>query len=258
MSFQNLTIEFQGTTAVATLHRPNKRNALSLEMMQEFLGLLGVLEQDSAVRCIIVAASGKVFSAGHDLSEMVGRSVGDYRQLFDTCTQLMEKIQTVPQPVIAEVQGTATAAGCQLAASCNLVVASDDASFATPGVRLGLFCSTPMVPLVRAIGRKRALQMLLTGQPIDAQTAAEWGLVNFTVSAGELREASLTLAKQITEASALTLAIGKRTFYSQVDLDQRNAYKLTKEVMTNNAMTTDAQEGMSAFLEKRQATWAGK
>lgn len=258
MSFQNLTIEFQGTTAVATLHRPNKRNALSLEMMQEFLGLLGVLEQDSAVRCIIVAASGKVFSAGHDLSKMVGRSVGDYRQLFDTCTQLMEKIQTVPQPVIAEVQGTATAAGCQLAASCNLVVASDDASFATPGVRLGLFCSTPMVPLVRAIGRKRALQMLLTGQPIDAQTAAEWGLVNFTVSAGELREASLTLAKQITEASALTLAIGKRTFYSQVDLDQRNAYKLTKEVMTNNAMTTDAQEGMSAFLEKRQATWAGK
>ena len=165
----------------------------------------------------------------------------------------MEKIQSIPQPVIAEVQGMATAAGCQLVASCDLVVAADEATFATPGVKIGLFCSTPMVALSRAIGRKRAMQMLLTGDPIDAQTAAEWGLVNFTVAAAELREATLTLAKRIIRASALTLGIGKHTFYSQIDLDQQRAYTLAKEVMTNNAMAADAQEGMSAFLEKRAA-----
>ena len=143
-------------------------------------------------------------------------------------------------------------------ATCDLIVAADQATFATPGVRIGLFCSTPMVALSRAIGRKRAMQMLLTGEPIDAQTAAEWGLVNFTVGADELREATLTLAKRITEASALTVAIGKHAFYSQIDLDQQRAYTLTKEVMTTNAMASDAQEGMSAFLEKRIATWSGK
>ncbi len=258
MSFKNLTLEFQGSTAIATLHRPSKRNALSLELMQELIGLLTALETDPEVRCVILAAAGKAFSAGHDLSEMVGCALGDYRQLFETCTKLMEKLQSIPQPVIAEVQGMATAAGCQLAATCDLVVASDDAAFATPGVRIGLFCSTPMVALTRAIGRKRAMQMLLTGQPIDAETAAEWGLVNFTVAADELREATLTLAKQITEASALTIGIGKHAFYSQIDLDQQRAYALTKEVMTSNAMAADAQEGMSAFLEKRLATWSGK
>jgi enoyl-CoA hydratase/carnithine racemase len=258
MSFKNLILEFEGSTAIAILHRPSKRNALSLELMQELIGLLGSLEQDPEVRCIILAASGKAFSAGHDLSEMVGCSVGEYRQLFDSCTELMEKLQSIPQPVIAEVQGIATAAGCQLAATCDLVVAADEATFATPGVRIGLFCSTPMVALSRAIGRKRAMQMLLTGEPIDAQTAAEWGLVNFTVAADELREATLTLAKRITEASPYTLGIGKRAFYSQIDLDQQRAYALTKEVMTNNAMATDAQEGISAFLGKRAATWFGK
>ena len=258
MSFKNLTIEFQGTIAIATLHVPTKRNALSLELMQELIGLLGVLEQDSAVRCVILAAAGKAFCAGHDISEMVGCSLSDYRLLFETCTQLMEKLQAMPQPVIAEVQGVATAAGCQLAASCDLVVAADEATFATPGVRIGLFCSTPMVPLTRAIGRKRAMQMLLTGDPIDAQTAAEWGLVNFTVAGSELREATLTLAKKIIGASPLTLEIGKRTFYSQIDLDQQRAYALTKEVMTNNAMAKDAQEGMKAFLEKRPAIWTGR
>jgi enoyl-CoA hydratase/carnithine racemase len=257
MSFKNLTLEFQDSVAIATLHRPSKRNALSLELMQELIGLLAVLEQDPEVRCIILAAAGKAFSAGHDLSEMVGGSATEYRQLFDTCTQLMEKVQSVSQPVIAEVQGMASAAGCQLVASCDLVVAADEATFATPGVRIGLFCSTPMVALTRAIGRKRAMQMLLTGDPIDAETAAEWGLVNFTVSGKELREATLTLAKKIINASALTLGIGKHAFYSQIDLDQQRAYNLTKEVMTNNAMAADAQEGMSAFLEKRKATWSG-
>jgi enoyl-CoA hydratase/carnithine racemase len=258
MSFKNLTLEFRSSTAIATLHRPSKRNALSLELMQELIGLLGALEKDPEVRCVILAAAGKAFSAGHDLSEMAGCSVAEYRQLFETCTQLMQKLQSIPQPVIAEVQGLATAAGCQLVATCDLVVAADEATFATPGVRIGLFCSTPMVALSRAIGRKRALQMLLTGDPIDAETAAEWGLVNFTVAADELRDATLTLAKKITEASSFTLGIGKHAFYSQIDLDQQRAYALTKEVMTNNAMAADAQEGISAFLEKRAATWSGK
>jgi enoyl-CoA hydratase/carnithine racemase len=258
MSFKNLTLDFQDSIAIATLHRPSKRNALSLELMQELIGLLGVLEQDQDVRCIILAAAGKAFCAGHDLSEMLGCSVDEYRQLFETCTQLMEKLQSIPQPVIAEVQGMATAAGCQLVASCDLVVAADEATFATPGVRIGLFCSTPMVALSRAIGRKRAMQMLLTGEPIDSETAAEWGLVNFIVSADELRGATLTLATRITEASAFTVGVGKQAFYSQIDLDQQRAYAFAKEVMTNNAMAADAQEGISAFLEKRVAAWSGK
>jgi enoyl-CoA hydratase/carnithine racemase len=226
--------------------------------MQELIGLLGVLEQDPEVRIVILAAAGKVFCAGHDLSEMVGCTVAEYRKLFDTCTELMQKIQSIPQPVIAEVQGVASAAGCQLAATCDLIVAAEEAAFATPGVRIGLFCSTPMVALTRAIGRKRAMQMLLTGEAIDAETAAEWGLVNFIVPANELRDATLTLAKRIAEASPFTVGIGKHAFYSQIDLDQQLAYKLTKEVMTNNAMAADAQEGISAFLEKRSAVWTGK
>jgi enoyl-CoA hydratase/carnithine racemase len=258
MSFQNLTLEFQSSIAIVTLNRPNKRNALSLDLMQELIALLDVLENDNDARCLILAAAGKVFSAGHDLSEMIGCPMDEYRELFAVCTELMEKIQAIPQPVIAEVQGVATAAGCQLAASCDLVVTAEEAVFATPGVRIGLFCSTPMVALSRAIGRKRALQMLLTGDPIDAETAAEWGLVNFIVSAEELREATLKLAKRITEASSLTLGIGKQAFYSQIDLDQHRAYELTKETMAHNAMTADAQEGMSAFLQKRAAAWAGR
>jgi len=258
MSFKNLTLEFQNSIAIITLNRPSKRNALSLELMQEFITLLGVVEKDRDVRCVILGAAGTAFSAGHDLSEMAGCSMAEYRQVFETCTQLMEKLQSIPQPVIAEVQGLATAAGCQLVATCDLVVAADEATFATPGVRIGLFCSTPMVALSRAIGRKRAMQMLLTGEPIDAETAAEWGLVNFTVSGEELREATLTLAGRIIEASSLTLGIGKHAFYAQIDVDQQRAYALTKEVMTTNAMAADAQEGISAFLEKRAATWSGK
>jgi len=258
MSFKNLLLEFQSSIAIVTLNRPSKRNALSLELMRELSGLLSVLEQDQDVRCIIIGAAGKAFCAGHDLSEMVGCAAGDYRELFDVCTELMEKIQAIPQPVIAQVQGVATAAGCQLAATCDLVVAAEEATFATPGVRLGLFCSTPMVPLSRAIGRKRAMQMLLTGEIIDAETAADWGLVNFIVSAAELPGAALTLAKRIAEASPLTLGIGKHAFYSQIDLDQPRAYALTKEVMSTNAMAADAQEGISAFLAKRTPAWTGQ
>jgi enoyl-CoA hydratase/carnithine racemase len=258
MSFKNLTLEFRYSTAIVTLHRLHKRNALSLDLMQEVIALLGVLEKDPDVRCVILAAAGSIFSAGHDLSDMVGRSVEEYRRLFAVCTEMMQKIQSIPQPVIAEVQGAATAAGCQLVATCDLVVAAEEATFATPGVRIGLFCSTPMVALSRAIGRKRALQMLLTGESIDVQTAAEWGLVNFIVPASELREATLKLSKRIVEASSLTVGIGKQAFYSQIDLDQQLAYEVTQEVMANNAMAADAQEGISAFLEKRPAVWTGK
>jgi enoyl-CoA hydratase/carnithine racemase len=207
---------------------------------------------------VILAAAGKVFCSGHDLSEMTGRNINEYRSIFDVCTQLMEKIQAIPQPVIAEVQGIATAAGCQLVATCDLVVASDQAAFATPGVKIGLFCTTPMVPLTRAIGRKRAFEMLVTGEMVDAKTAAGWGLVNRVVPAAELRAETRKLAARVAEASSLVMAIGKQAFYTQIDLDQAKAYAYAKEVMSMNALAADAQEGVTAFLEKRSPCWTGK
>ena len=189
---------------------------------------------------------------------MVGEDITTYRRLFDICTELMTVVQQIPQPVIAKVHGIATAAGCQLAATCDLVVASEDASFATPGVKIGLFCTTPMVALSRAVGRKRAMEMLLSGMAIDAPTAAEWGLVNRVVPAGQLDAAAQTLAQQVSDASSLTVAIGKQAFYAQVDLDQPKAYSYAKEVMSMNALAADAQEGMRAFVEKRTPRWAGR
>src|SRR5208282_2345541 len=194
----------------------------------------------------------------HDLSEMVGRTVSDYRRLFDVCTELMMKIQSIPQPVIAQVQGVATAAGCQLVATCDLAIASDGAAFATPGVKIGLFCTTPMVALSRAVGRKRALEMLLTGKLVDAATAVEWGLVNRAVPAEDLESATRELACKIAEASSFTVALGKQAYYAQIDLDQPKAYAYAKEVMTMNSLAQEAQEGISAFLEKRVACWSGK
>ncbi len=172
------------------------------------------------LRAVILAATGKVFSSGHDLSEMVGRDRNDYQNLFDVCTELMQKLQSIPQPVIAEVQGIATAAGCQLVATCDLAIASEAAAFATPGVRIGLFCTTPMVALSRTVGRKRALEMLLTGELIDAKTAADWGLVNKVVAADQLRAETLKLASRITDASGSVVALGKQAYYRQIDLDQ--------------------------------------
>src|SRR5207302_10321715 len=199
------------------------------------------------IRVVILAAAGKVFCSGHDLSEMTARNVVEYRHIFDVCTRLMEKIQSIPQPVIAEVQGLATAAGCQLVATCDLAVASDQAAFATPGVKIGLFCTTPMVAVSRAVGRKRALQMLLTGEMVDAITAADWGLINLVVPAEELAEATRKLATQIAKASSLTVALGKEAFYAQLDLDQPKAYAYAKEVMSMNSLALDAQEEISAF-----------
>jgi enoyl-CoA hydratase/carnithine racemase len=256
--YRNLSLEYIGATAVITLNRPTRRNALSLDLMNELLGCLETVAHNQSVRVVILSAAGNVYCSGHDLTEMTGRDINKYRRLFEVCTELMSKIQSIPQPVIAEVQGMATAAGCQLVATCDLAVASDQALFATPGVRIGLFCTTPMVALSRAIGRKRALQMLLTGESIDAATAADWGLVNSVVAPSELKAATRKLAARIGEASPLTVGIGKSAYYTQVDLDQPKAYAYAKEIMTVNALADDAQEGISAFLQKRPACWSGK
>jgi len=258
MSYENICFASQGNIALITLNRPQRRNALSLALMQELIDCLGEVGSRRDLRAVILAANGTAFSAGHDLSEMVGRDPEEYRRLFDVCTQLMETVQSISQPVIAEVQGVATAAGCQLVATCDLAIASEDASFATPGVRIGLFCTTPMVALSRAIGRKRALQMLLTGELIDARTAAEWGLVNRVVAPGRLRAETLQLAGLIAEASEMVVGLGKQAYYTQIDLDQTNAYAYAKDVMSRNAIAHDAQEGISAFLEKRTPRWTGQ
>jgi enoyl-CoA hydratase/carnithine racemase len=207
---------------------------------------------------VILEGAGPAFSAGHDLGEMVGRDLAFYERLFDVCTVLMETIHRIPQPVIAKVRGVATAAGCQLVASCDLAVASEEARFATPGVKIGLFCSTPMVPVSRAVGRKRAMQMLLTGDMIDAPTARDWGLINDVVPVDELDDAVDRLAAKITRSSPLTVAIGKRAFYAQVDLDEHGAYEHTKHVMAANMTAADAQEGVEAFLDKREPRWKGR
>src|ERR671915_977817 len=245
-----LTVTDAEGVARVTLDRPERRNALSLELMDELTGVLQRLGARQDARAIVVDGAGVAFSAGHDLSEMVGRDLPFYQRLFDSCTELMETIHRVPQPVIAKVHGIATAAGCQLVAACDLAVAADDARFATPGVRIGLFCSTPMVPLSRAIGRKRALEMLLTGAPISAATALDWGLVNRVVPASDLDAAVDELVAAISSSSPLTLAIGKEAFYEQVELDEHRAYDLTKSVMAMNSMAADAQEGICAFLDK--------
>ena len=258
MAYANIRFENDAPLGILTLNRPNRRNALSLDLMLETIDCLGRIGGDSSVRAVILAAEGKVYSSGHDLSEMVGRNINEYRRIFDVCADLMMKIQSIPQPVVAEVQGMATAAGCQLVATCDLVVAVEEASFATPGVKIGLFCTTPMVALSRAVGRKRALQMLMTGEPVNARTAAEWGLINEVVPAAELRSRTKDLALKIAGASPLVLAIGKQAYYTQIDLDQPKAYAYAKEIMSMNSMAADAQEGISAFLGKRAACWAGK
>jgi enoyl-CoA hydratase/carnithine racemase len=256
--YRNLLVRRDGAAATITLNRPEKRNALSLELMEELITALERVGAEPDVRAIVIEGAGPAFSAGHDLGEMVGRDAAFYERLFDVCTVMMETIHRVPQPVIAKVHATATAAGCQLVASCDLVVAAEEARFATPGVKIGLFCSTPMVPISRAVGRKRALQLLLTGDPIDARTAAEWGLVNTVVPAAELDAAVAELVEKIARSSPLTVGIGKEAFYRQVDLDEHGAYELTRRVMSANAEARDAQEGMNAFLEKRPPEWRGE
>lgn len=253
MAWENLLVSDAEEIRIITLNRPERRNALSLSLMQE---LIQALQESSLSRAVILASAGKVFCSGHDLGEMRGRTHAEYEAIFAVCTHLMGTIQQVSAPVIAEVQGLATAAGCQLAATCDLVVASDEAAFATPGVKIGLFCSTPMVALTRAVGRKRALEMLLTGRLVPSREAAGWGLVNRVVPAGGLRASALDLARQIARASRYTVGVGKAAFYRQVELAQADAYEYARGVMTENACAADAQEGLAAFLEKRPAIWA--
>jgi enoyl-CoA hydratase/carnithine racemase len=243
---------------IISMNRPEQRNALSSGLMLE---MTRVLEEQSAraeCRVIIIRGVGPVFSAGHDLREMLNRTIEQEHQVFNLCTRLMQTIQHIPQPVIASVHALATAAGCQLVATCDLAIASENAKFATPGVKIGLFCSTPQVALSRNIGRKRALEMLLTGRVIDAHTAADWGLVNRVVPADQLDAQVLELARQIASSSPLTLKIGKHAFYRQIDSTQDASYDLMAQAMAENAMTCDAQEGMTAFLEKRTPVWQGK
>ena len=250
-----VTLEIDGGVAIVTMRRAEKRNALSLEVMRELLRVFSEIGENAEVRAVILAGDGPAFSAGHDLRELRDRDVAEYREIFDACVELMETIAGIPQPVIAEVATIATAAGCQLVAACDLAIASTEAKFATPGVRIGLFCTTPMVALTRAIGRKRAMEMLLTGDFIDAPTAAEWGLVNRAVPADRLRTQTLELARKIAESSRAVIGLGKNAFYAQAGLDQRDAYAYAKEVMTMNALAPDAQEGMAAFLERRKPRW---
>jgi enoyl-CoA hydratase/carnithine racemase len=256
--YRNLLVTVDGPSARVVLNRPEKRNALSLELMEEMISALSDVSAREGVRAVVIEGAGPAFSAGHDLSEMIDRDRVFFDRLFDVCTVMMQTIHELPQPVIAKVHGIATAAGCQLVAACDLAVAAEGARFATPGVKIGLFCSTPMVPVSRAVGRKRALQMLLTGEPIDAATALAWGLVNDVVPADELETAVQALVEAIARSSAYTVATGKGAFYSQVDRPEDEAYRHCAPVMAENALAHDAQEGMSAFLEKRAPVWRGE
>ena len=258
MDYEYLKFDTDGSIRTITLNRPEKRNALSLQLLQELSALLTSIGRDTSIRVVVVKGEGKVFSAGHDISQLVGREMTHYNAIFGTCIEVMEKIQRLPQPVIAQVHGVATAAGCQLVAACDLAVADEDTLFGTPGVKIGLFCTTPGVPLVRAVGRKRALEMLLTGRMISAQEAEQYGLVNKVVPGDQLAAETRTLAKKIAEASALTLSIGKEAFYTQVNLADFQAYDYAKRVIVTNLFAEDAREGLSAFLEKRKPTWKGK
>ena len=253
---KSLTLyEVRNHIAFLTLNNLRRRNALSLTMMDEMLGHLENAREDDEVRVVLIRAEGPVFSSGHDLRELAEGDIEDQTILFARCTKLMEAIRLLPKPVIAQAQGLATAAGCQLVATCDLAVASEDAAFATPGVDIGLFCTTPAVALGRAVPVKRAMEMLLTGQPISAEEALREGLVNRVVPANRLDEETLALAEKVASAPTSTVAIGKSAFYRQMAMDRPQAYVLAQRVMVENLQTADAKEGIGAFLEKREPRW---
>jgi enoyl-CoA hydratase/carnithine racemase len=258
MDFKYIKFETDGSIGTITLNNPDRRNALSLTMLREMIDLQESLKKNEAIKVVIIKAAGKVFSSGHDMNELVARTKADYDELFQTCCIFMQKIQEMPQPVIAQVHGVATAAGCQFVAACDLAVAEEGATFQTPGVLLGFFCTTPGIPLVRAIGRKRALEMLFTGRMITAREALQFGLVNRVVPLDKLEAETRNLAERIAGASRFTLAIGKRAFYVQVNLSDSQAYSLGSDVMVSNLFAEDAEEGLRAYLEKREPLWKGK
>lgn len=252
----DLIIERDGPVTTITLDRPDRRNALSLELMNELIAALTDLDPSAEVA--VLTASGPAFSAGHDLGELVGGEPEFFQELFDRCTALMETVHRIPQPVIARVHGIATAAGCQLVASCDLAVAADTAVFATPGVKIGLFCSTPMVPISRKIGRKAMMEMLLLGEMVDAADAHRLGLVNRVVEEAELDAAIGGMTAKIAAKSPVAIRMGKEAYYAQLDMDLADAYAHCGEVMTRNMLTHDAEEGIDAFLEKRDPVWEGR
>lgn len=255
MGYHHLAVSTADHIGRITLQRADGVNSLSHETLLEVDKALAELSGDGSTRVIIIGGAGRAFSVGHDLNEMIERDAEFYGELFAACTTMMERIRTVPQPVIAKVQGVAAAAGCQLVAACDLVVAAASSRFGTTGLKVGLFCSTPMVPLSRAIGRKRALEMLLTGDLIDAATAADWGLVNRVVPDEQLEAETLALATKIAGHAAGVVALGKRAFYRQIEMPMDQAYRFTGGVIAANAAAPDGQEGMGAFLDKRQPEW---
>lgn len=253
-------LEKDGPLCWLTLNRPEVRNALSLEMIGAVHDALDKVAADSEISILIIRGNGPVFSSGHDIREMIEKRAapGRLRQIFANCNRMMLKIHDLPQPVIAQVHGIATAAGCQLVAACDLAIAESGARFATPGVKIGLFCTTPMVPLVRVIGRRRAMDMLLSGRFVSAEEALRFGLLNRVVPPEKLEEETRNWATELAQASPFTLGLGKRAFYAQVDLEERAAYNYAGEVITMNGMAGDALEGMSAFVEKRKPVWGEK
>ena len=247
--------EIDDGIGILTLNNPARMNAISIPVLTALKSRLNEISSDPEVRVVILRANGTVFSSGHDLRELLRGSESENAVLFHMCTEMMEAIRLLPQPVIAQVQGLATAAGCQLVASCDLAVAAESARFATPGVRTGLFCTTPGVALARAVPPKKAMEMLLTGIPITAQEALHFGLVSRVVPNADLGEQTMELARHIAQASSYTLAAGKRGFYRQIGRDYPEAYAAAEQVMTENMQAHDAREGIDAFLTKREPEW---
>ena len=253
-----LTVDYnwvQDGIAVLTLTNPKKRNVLSSRTLAALEEWLDWIANDPDARVVVIRSEGPVFSSGHDLNELVNGDAEEYTAVFDACTRVMEGIRLLPKPVIAQVQGLATAAGCQLVATCDIAVAADTAAFATPGVQIGLFCTTPGVAVARSVMPKKAMEMLLTGRPISAQEALEFGLISRIAPAEELEEQVMDLARQIASASAQTLALGKAAFYKQIEMDRPSAYQFAGKVMVDNLLEDDAHEGITAFLEKRPPIW---
>ena len=255
MSKSHVTYEVREGIAFLTLIDPRRRNPLSSATLAELRRLIAVADESDEVRVVVIAARGPAFSSGHDLRELASSDLEDQTLIFSLCTDLMESIRLLPKPVIASIQGLATAAGCQLVATCDLAVASEDAAFATPGVDIGLFCTTPAVAVGRAVPTKVAMEMLLTGEPVSAHDALKAGLVNRVVSAEDLYEATLTLARKVASAPTSTVSMGKPAFYHQMSLERPEAYQVAQKVMVDNLQHPDAKEGINAFLEKRTPSW---
>jgi len=257
---QPVLFEKKGNVGWIILNRPGQRNALSLELMNEMQKQLDSIKQNREINVVVIKGNGPSFCVGHNINELVGENydLDHFKNIFSTCTDMMQTLHQLPQPVIAQVHGVAMAAGCQLVAACDLAIAEEDAKFSTPGVKIGLFCSTPMVPLSRVIGRRRALDMLFTGRFVSASEAEKIGLVNKVSKKEKLQSETEEWADEIASYSLHTLEFGKQAFYKQINMDEESAYNFAKEVIAQNCLSDDAQEGMKAFLEKRKPIWKDK